>query len=45
MDSVAPIPEGVRMRILDEAGGFSKVTLSGVDGYLPSSAVLPLSKR
>lgn len=45
IDSVAPVPEGVRTRILDESGGFSKVTLAGTDGYLPSSAVLPLAKR
>jgi hypothetical protein len=45
IDSVAPVPEGVRTRILDESGGFSKVSLGGADGYLPSSAVLPLAKR
>lgn len=45
IDSVAPVPEGVRTRILEESGGFSRVTLAGTDGYLPSSAVLPLAKR
>lgn len=45
IDSVAPVPEGVRTRILEESGGFSKVTLRGTDGYLPSNAVLPLAKR
>lgn len=45
IDRVAPVPEGVRTRILEESGGFSKVTLAGTDGYLPSSAVLPFAKR
>jgi hypothetical protein len=45
IDSVAPVPEGARTRILEESGGFSRVTLGGTDGYLPSSAVLPLAKR
>lgn len=45
MDGVAPIPEGVRARILDENGGFSRVVIGAADGYLPSSAVLPLAKR
>lgn len=45
IDRVAPIPEGVRTRIWSEAAGFSKVTIGGTDGYLPSSAVLPLAKR
>ncbi|MBX3227590.1 MAG: BatD family protein [Labilithrix sp.] len=45
IDGVAPIPEGVRARILEEHGGFSRVHLSGADGYLPSSFVLPIAKR
>lgn len=45
IDGLAPLPEGVRARILDESGGYSRVSLGGADGYLPSSVVLPLAKR
>jgi hypothetical protein len=45
IDGVAPIPEGVRTRIVEESGGFSRVVVGSADGYLPSSAVLPLTKR
>lgn len=45
IDGLSPVPEGVRARILDESGGYSKVSLGGADGYLPSSVVLPLAKR
>lgn len=45
IDSVAPIPEGVRTRIFEEGGGYSKVSLGGVDGFITSSAVLPIAKR
>ncbi|MBX3219691.1 MAG: hypothetical protein KF795_04165 [Labilithrix sp.] len=45
MDGVAPVPEGVRARIVDEGAGFSHVVVGGADGYLPSSAVLPLARR
>jgi hypothetical protein len=45
MDGVTPIPEGMRARIVEESGGFSRVIVGGADGYLPSSAVLPLAKR
>ena len=45
MDGVAPVPEGVRARIVEESGGFSRVVVGGADGYLPSSAVLPIAKR
>lgn len=45
IDSVAPIPEGVRTRILDEQGGYRKVSLGGADGYLPASALLPIARR
>lgn len=44
-DGVAAIPEGARVRILDEDGGYSHVTVGAEDGYLASSAVLPLAKR
>jgi len=45
MDGVAPVPEGVRARIVEESAGFSRVVVGGADGYLPSSAVLPIAKR
>jgi hypothetical protein len=45
MDGVAPIAEGVRARIVEESGGFSRVEIGGVDGYLPTSSVLPIAKR
>lgn len=45
MDGVAPLPEGVRARILEESGGFSRVAIGNVHGFLPSSAILPLAKR
>jgi hypothetical protein len=45
MSSLSPIPEGVRVRIVEESGGFSRIVVGGVTGALPSSAVLPLAKR
>jgi hypothetical protein len=45
MDGVAPIPEGLRVRILEEGGGFSKISVAGIEGFLPSSVVLPIAKR
>ena len=45
LDGVAPVPEGVRAQIVDEGGGFSHVVIGSADGYLPSSAVLPLARR
>ncbi len=45
LDGVTPIPEGARARIVEESGGFSHVIVGGANGYLPSSAILPLAKR
>jgi hypothetical protein len=45
IDGVAPLAEGMRVRMLDEGGGFSHVTAGAHDGFLPSSAVLPIAKR
>jgi hypothetical protein len=45
MDGVSPIPEGVRVRIREESGGHARIVVGGVEGSLPSSAVLPLAKR
>lgn len=44
-DGLAAVPEGSRLRILDETAGFTHVALEHADGYLPTSAVLPLAKR
>jgi len=43
--ALSPVPEGARVRILDESGGYSRIALSTEDGYLPSSSVLPLARR
>ncbi len=45
MDGVAPVPEGLRVRILEEGAGFTRVVVGGVEGHLPSNAVLPIAKR
>jgi hypothetical protein len=45
MEGIAPLPEGARAQVLEESGGFSRLSVGGKDGYLPSSAVLPLTKR
>jgi len=45
LDGVGPLPEGARARIVEEAGGFSKVVIGAATGYLPSSFVLPLARR
>lgn len=44
-DAVAPIAEATRVRIVDEGGGYARVSVAGQDGWLPSSAVLPIAKR
>jgi hypothetical protein len=45
LDGSPPLPEGARVRILEESGGYSRIKLGGAEGLLPSSAVLPLAKR
>lgn len=45
IDGVAPIPEGVRARILEENAGFSRIRIGERDGFLPSSSILPIAKR
>lgn len=45
LDGVAPLPEGVRARIVVEHGGYTRVVIGALEGYLPSSSVLPLAKR
>jgi hypothetical protein len=44
-DAVAPIAEATRVRIIDEGGGYARVSVAGQEGWLPSSAVLPIAKR
>lgn len=39
----SPLPEGARVRILGEEGGFRRVDMGGVVGLLPAPAVLPLA--
>ncbi len=45
MEGVAPLPEGARAQVVEETGGFSRIVIGGREGYLPSSAILPLAKR
>jgi hypothetical protein len=44
-DGVSPIAEATRVRILDEGGGYARITFAGNEGWLTSSAVLPIAKR
>lgn len=43
--SVAPIPEGARVELLDDGGDFARVVVGRTEGLLPSSALLPIAKR
>jgi hypothetical protein len=42
--SVAPLPEGARVQLRDESGDFAHVVTGRAEGWLPSSAVLPMAK-
>ena len=42
--SVAPLPEGERVQLLDESADFAHVVAGRAVGWLPSSAVLPMTK-
>ena len=44
MLSVAPLPEGARVQLLDEGADFAHVVAGRATGWLPSSAVLPMAK-
>ena len=44
MTSVAPVPEGARVQLLDESGDFAHVVSERAEGWLPSNAVLPMAK-
>lgn len=45
LTTVAPIPEGARVQLLDEGGDFARVMVGRTEGVLPSSALLPMAKR
>ena len=42
--SLAALPEAARIQLLDESGDFAHVVSGRSEGWLPSSAVLPLAK-
>ena len=42
--SVAPLPEGERVQLLDESADFAHVIAGRAVGWLPSGAVLPMAK-
>jgi hypothetical protein len=45
LDGVGPVPEGARVTLLDDGAEFSHVALGRLEGWLPSSTILPLAKR
>ena len=42
--SVAPLPEGARVQLLDEGSDFAHVVAGRAVGWLPSSAIVPMAK-
>jgi hypothetical protein len=42
--SVAPLPEGERVQLLDEGSDFAHVIAGRAVGWLPSSAIVPMAK-
>lgn len=44
-DGASALPEGARVRIVNEAGGYSRIEVGGESGDVSSSAVLPIAKR
>ena len=44
LSSVAAVPEGARVQLLDESGDFAHVVSGRAEGWLPSSTVLPMAK-
>jgi len=42
--SVAPLPEGARVQLLDEGADFAHVVAGRTEGWLPSSTLLPMAK-
>ena len=45
LEGAAPVAEGTRVRMLDESGGFTHVSIGATEGWLPQNAVLPLARR
>jgi hypothetical protein len=45
LSGLPPLPEGSRVRLVHESAGFSRVVLGGAEGFLASSALLPIAKR
>lgn len=45
VEGAQPLPEGLRVRILDEDGGYSRIAFVGGEGSVPTSSVLPLARR
>lgn len=43
--SMAALPEGGRVELLEETGEFAHVIVGRAEGWLPSSAVLPIAKN
>ncbi|MDB4941046.1 MAG: hypothetical protein JWP97_580 [Labilithrix sp.] len=44
LSSVAALPEAARVELVDESSDFARVVAGHVEGYLPSSTILPLAK-
>lgn len=42
--TVAPLPEGARVQLLDEGSDFAHVVVGHAVGWLPSGALLPMAK-
>ncbi len=43
-DGADPLPEGLRVRIVDEDNGYSRIAFAGGDGVIPTTSVLPLAR-
>lgn len=44
-NGVAPVPEGARVRLVEEGTDFTRIAIGSASGYLPTTALLPLAKR
>jgi hypothetical protein len=45
IDGAAPVTEGARVTIVEDGPELARVVVGRVDGWLPSTSVLPLAKR
>ena len=43
-EGAEPLPEGLRVRIVEEDGGYSRIAFAGGEGVIPTSSVLPLAR-